>query len=221
MASFESPLGARRFGGVSPSGMKEFVVDEPGSPNSVPQINYDELNNFTNRLNNFDNEYVQQDLSEEERAAVENIRKIKSQRAQGRERLDEGARHRIEILLGMTRMKVEVEFGDEKFGLQTLRSKELHEVMKSVLKCTTKVEELFEMRRQILARSLYSIAGADTSLFIGSDSLEDKLYFIDMQDHNFLSKLYLEYTKLNKDAELKYGIKNEKDALEVAENIKK
>ncbi len=202
MAKFDSPLGDKNFSGPQ---MREFTV---------PDATFDQGSNpgmaqFHGRTF----EATSPDIESEFKAAREAKR-------QG-DRLNEGAKKRIEILLGMTRTTRDVPVGEHTFTLQTLKSKELREAIVAASQYDGTVQSSFEIRRQYLARSLTQVAGVDIDSFLGSTDLQSKLLFIDELDEPLINHLYSEYLELIKTAREKFSVNNENDAKEIAEDLKK
>lgn len=169
-------------------------------------------------------EFVVQDESEDLRKFEEEIRREKQARINPeKERMSDPAKKRIEFLLNLTTLKKEVTINNTKFVIRTLKSNELRDVLKagSIYNDSPKFEFLFELRRNILARSLVSIESLDFDSFIGSDNLQDKIEFIDSMDENLLKLLHAAYEELFKESEDKYGIKTEEQQKELVEDLKK
>jgi hypothetical protein len=125
------------------------------------------------------------------------------------------------MLLEMTRSNREVDLNGNVFILQTLRSKEMREAMMAASEFDGTVQSPFEIRRQLLSRSLISLAGIEFAQFVGSDSLEAKLELIDSLDEAILNRLFDEYSALVRESRDKYAIKTDEVAKEVAEDLKK
>ena len=145
----------------------------------------------------------------------------KEARRRGQDRLSDAARRRIEMLIGMTRGTRSFMLEGHQYALQTLKSGELREAILEAAKFDGTVESPFEIRKQLLARSLVQIAGVEVEQFLGSNSLEARLIFMDELDHYLLGRLYDEYLAMVQEARDKYAIKNETDAKEVVEDLKK
>lgn len=139
----------------------------------------------------------------------------------GKERLTDGAKSRIEHLIGMTRLKREIVIGTDTYILQTLRSREWRDALVAAAEYDGTVQFSFELRKQILARSLIQVANVDIESFLRSSELEDKLFFIEEMDHNLLTRLQSEYTLLSNEAQEKYAVKSEDDIKEVVSDLKK
>lgn len=221
MPNFESPIGSKRVNGPM---MREFnVPDESGyaqpqyqEPQMVP-MDENSLRQFQQRMNNqFSSD------SEQDTLKIENeIRQAREARRTGRERLNDAAKRRIDILLGITQLTREFTIEGNVFILRTLKSKETRDAISAAVAYDGTVNGPYEIRRQFLSRSLTHIAGVEAEQFIGSNTLEAKLAFLDELDEAFLSRLYEEYVLLNKESKEKYAIKNSEDAKEVAEDLKK
>jgi hypothetical protein len=231
MPNYKSPLGSKQFAGQP---MREFdVPDEteqqypdmnvamrqrgPAMHGTQPQMppDMDAINAFQNRLGGGDESY-------EDSAQIEReIRAAKEARRTGRERVNEGAKRRIEMLVGMIRTTRQVELDGNLYVLQTLRSKEIRESIMAAANFDGSVQFPFEMRKQYLARSLIHVAGVDIEQFVGSNSLEAKLDLIDDLPEAILLRLYQEYSILVTESTEKYAIKSDAEAQEVAEDLKK
>jgi len=232
MPNFDSPLGSKKFAGQP---MREFdVPDETGHEyqteehagmNPVmrrrgpalhgpqPPVDINEAVAFQQRV---------QASSQDDSIEIERqIREAREMRRSGKTRLNDGAKRRIEMLVGMTRSTREVMLGENAFVLQTLRSKEMREAIMIASEYDGTVQSPFEIRRQLLGRSLIQIAGVDVAQFVGTDSLEAKLQLIDDLDEALLNRLYDEYLELVKESRAKYAVKSSEEAQEVVEDLKK
>jgi hypothetical protein len=149
------------------------------------------------------------------------IKEARVAKLHGKTRLNEGARRRIEILCGMTRSTRTADLDGTIFSLRTLKNKELREALVLASEFDGSVESPFEIRKQLLARSLYEVAGTDITLFLGDSSLDAVYEFLDEIDENLLTRLYSEYLLLTDEAAKKFAIKSEADAKEVVEDLKK
>ncbi len=149
------------------------------------------------------------------------IKEARKDKLSGKERLNEGAKRRIEILLNMTKVTQDVSIDGTIFVLQTLPSKFMREAIMVASEYDGTVQSPFEVRRQFLARSLISIGGVDFEQFIGSNSLDVKLEFIDELGEQLLNKLYSSYMSMVEKAKERYSIKTEAEAKEIVEDLKK
>jgi hypothetical protein len=158
-----------------------------------------------------------QDLAEFERKVAD----AKKERATGRQKLSRAAKDRIEALCGMSRGLKEVDIDGQKYLLKTLKGIEQREALVAIMQFDGNIELPYESRKQVLARALIQVAGADIELFLGDSSMEAKLEFIDLLEDPVLTKLYSVYLELVTETQSKYAVKNEKDAQEVADSLKK
>jgi hypothetical protein len=205
MANFNSPLGNKQFSGQQ---MREFNVPDDSGYNPPP--NMSDIQDFQSRSDS--------DVAEFE-ARVKESKEFKHS---GKERLNDGAKRRIEMLIGMTRTTREVDLSEGNvFILQTLKSKEMREAIRIAAEFDGTVQSPFEIRRQLLARSLTQVAGVEVSQFVGSNSLDAKLILIDDLDESLLNRLFDEYQKMVYDARDKFAIKDASDAEQVVEDLKK
>ena len=188
----------------SAQGLKQFEVEDASDPS---YHSHDHLDVHAEQLR----------IAEMERKVAE-ARKAK---LTGKERLSDQAKRRIEMLCNMSRMTRDVTIDGNVYSLRTLKSKELQEVINASAKYDGNINITFETRKQFLVRGLYKVAGTDISDFLNDDSVEAKLEFLDYLEESVVARLYSEFQKLTVESEEKYGIKTEKDAKEVYEDLKK
>lgn len=229
MSNFESPLGNRKFGSSGPA-MREFNVPDESM---LPEIAKESVNPVFRRrmavdqsaITDFQNKIAQSAPQQQTEYGVgdaeREFREAREARKNGKEKITDGAKRRIEMLIGMTRSTREFSFADNSFVLQTLKAKEMREAIMAAAEFAGTVQESFEVRRQFLARSLVQVAGVDIEQFIGSNSLEAKLIFVEELDDALINRLYDEYLLLRKDAMSKYAINTAAEAKEVMEDLKK
>jgi hypothetical protein len=226
MPSFDSPIGSKKVAG---NALREFDVPDEEMEQQLPpavvrhrqranaQANAgfdpNSIREFQNRMN-MENEQSDADIERE-------IRQAKEAKRSGKERLTDGAKRRIEMLLGMTRTVRNVQINENNFVLQTLKSKEMRDAITAASEFDNTVQSPFEIRRQFLSRSLVEVSGIPFDQFIGSNDLEARLAFIDELDDPLLNRLYDEYLSLVKEARDKYVIKTDEEAKEVVEDLKK
>jgi hypothetical protein len=228
MSNFESPLGNRKFGASGPA-MREFNVPDESV---LPEIAKESVNPVFRRrmgidqsaITDFQNKIAQSAPQQTEYGVVDaerEFREAREARKNGKEKITDGAKRRIEMLLNMTRSTREFSFAGNSFVLQTLKAKEAREAIVAASEFAVTVQESFEVRRQFLARSLTQVAGVDIDQFLGSNSLETRLAFIEELDDFLINRLYDEYLLLRKDAMSKYAINTADEAKEVMEDLKK
>jgi hypothetical protein len=218
MANFDSPLGKKNF-----SGQQLREIDIPDETvqhlhqrmqqSGMPSLDESAIREFQNKVEVAERPEVSR--------VEEQIRAAKEARRTGIEKISEGAKRRIEMLIGMTKLTKDVDINGNVFTLQTLRGKEMRETIKAVSKFDGTIEGPFEMRKQFLARSITHIAGVEISVFLATDSLETKLSFIEELDESLLNYLYDQYLELSKSAREKFSLKTEEDVKEVLEDLKK
>lgn len=226
MPKFDSPIGSKQF---SSPPMRDFSVpDESGyePPPQMPQRPMRHANEppmfDESSMREFQSQMQQpmqpmRDMSDIEK----NIYAAKKAKREGKERLSEGARRRIEMLLGMTRITRDVEIGGQMYKLQTLTSEELRQATVATSEYDGTVQFIFEHRKQLLARSVVVVAGMPIDQFLQSDDIEAKLEFIELVDHAVLHRLFTEYTSLLQEAQEKYSPKTDAQVKEVVEDLKK
>lgn len=226
MPKFESPIGSKQFQGQA----REFnVPDESGYDNMPPPMPRQPRHDhsppvFDERaMRDFQAQMQPQgqmpvrDLTDFEK----DILAAKKAKREGKERLSDGARRRIEILLGMTRLTKDVEVGGQMYKIQTLTSQELRDAVVASAEFDGSVQFIFENRKQLLARALTMVAGLDINEFVNSNDLDARLEFIEMMDHALLLRLFNEYNNLAKEAQDRYNPKTEAQVKEVVEDLKK
>lgn len=210
MPKFESPLGSRT---INNPNMREISIPDGNNP----IIDQQNMMDFASRLQN---ETSQLSLEEQTKIEREQKERREAQRT-GKEKPSNSGRTRVEMLIEMLRQHRETEIGGEMYVLQSLKSKEIREATTAAVSYDGTVEFSFELRKQILARSLVKVAGIDINEFLSSRDLETKLVFVEELDHSFLTRLYQEYLTLSNEVSEKYSLKTEEDVKEVMEDLKK
>lgn len=226
MGSFDSPIGKKSFKGPQ---LKELDIPDDSGYNTpshqepvvrrrqLPNINSDAIRDFQAQVQRQSMPTYDQDPAEVERE----IRQARAERKSGRERLNDGAKKRLEMLLGMTRGTRSATIMEHQFVLQTIPSKEMREAIMIASEYDGTVQSPFEVRRQLLARSITTIAGVDAAQFVGSNDIEDKLAVIDELGESILNRLYTEYLLLVQESDDKFAIKTAADVGAVIDDLKK
>jgi hypothetical protein len=227
MPKFDSPIGSKQFHGQP---MRDLSVPDdsgydqpapmpprPGRPHQHSHPDFDEqaMREFQSQMQT--PVQVPREMTEAEMRILE----AKKAKREGRERLSDGAKRRIEILIGMTRLTRDVDVDGKLYRLQTLKSKELREALVATAEFDGTVQLVFETRKQLLARSLVVVAGVEIEQFLSNDELQSKLDFIEEMDHALLLRLYNEYISLSNEAQEKYALKTVDELKEVADELKK
>lgn len=224
MPKYDSPLGTKQFTG---SPLREFDVPD-GDESSTPPMNNprSRFGGHTSQIPNLEEAIsFQERISQDDDAQMADVeRQIRADREakrNGKTRLNEGAKRRIEMLIGMSRTTHEADVGGNQYTFQTLGSKEMRTAIMAASAFDGSVQSPFEIRRQLLAYSLTKVAGLDIAQFVGSNDIEARLELIDSLDDALLNRLYDEYLLMVKESRAKYSINTEEDAKEVAEDLKK
>ncbi|HEY5268240.1 MAG TPA: hypothetical protein VII94_03850 [Candidatus Saccharimonadales bacterium] len=222
---FESPIGSKQFNGPV---MKDFTVPDNSGPqpppqqrrrdNSPPPFDEAALQEFQSRMQPSSQSHP---MAREVTEVEKEFSSIKRERREGKERLSEGAKRRIEMLIEMTRATKEIEVEGKLYKLQSLSSQELREAVTASIDFNGTIQYMFENRKQLLARSLTIVAGVDIDQFLSSSDLEARLEFIELLDHALLVRLFDEYVILAQGVQDKYAIKTETQVKEVLEDLKK
>ncbi len=199
MPDINSPLGRRNFATTTQQRMLT-IPDENSSLN--PQIR----------------EKSQEFIAEQNIEAIQNARKAKLSAAK---KISSTAKERIEILTELGRCYDEVEFEGVKFSIQSLKGKEIRAVVRISNSAANAADSYFEARDQTLARSIYKIDEQPIEIVLGTDKLEDIVSWVGELDESLLEYLHNRYLKMMRENKNKFVIKDEEDAKEVAEEIKK
>jgi len=208
MTEIESSLGRKTF----PSSQNQravYTVDDPTDMNT-PQ----------GRLNQAMGN-VRRELTDEEIAQFEQAKRVA---AQAQQSVSHSVRERVEFLTGIGRIKTTFEMDGVKFHLQSLKSGELEEVLDLMMKLgdINEAKFTFEIRRNTLARSLYSIDNMTIAEVIGSKDMNDKLELVKSLDENLVSNMYKHYEQnIVQASRDKYAVKTDQDVEEVTEAVKK
>src|SRR5579864_457486 len=222
MPEFKSPIGNKQFQGQpmrdlsvpDDSGYDQPVRQPRAHQHSHPDFDEQSMREFQSQMQ------TPVQMPREMTEAEARILEAKKAKREGRERLSDGAKRRIEILIGMTRLTRDVEVDGKAYRLQTLKSKELREALTTTAEFDGTVELVFETRKQLLARSLVVVAGVEIEQFLSNDDLQTKLDFIEEMDHALLLRLYNEYISLSNEAQEKYALKTVEELKEVATELK-
>jgi hypothetical protein len=226
MPKFDSPIGSKQF----QSTMKDISVpdesdyDQPQMPprqvrnmpqHEMPVFDENAMRDFQSQMHPPSNPIREMNDFEK------NILAAKKAKREGKERLSEGARRRIEMLLGMTRLTKDIEVGGQMYRLQSLTSQELRDAVVASAEFDGSVQFIFENRKQLLARSITVVAGVHIDEFLNSNDLEARLEFMECMDHALLLRLFTEYNNLAREAQERYNPKTEVQVKEVVDDLKK
>ena len=216
------PEAFREFQARMLQGQQQQQQQQQQQPQSQPNMYAPQQSQYPQHVTNQQYQQFSQDQDQRDFNDIEaEIREAKLARRKGRERLSEGARKRIEILIDMTRLKKTIVIDNTVFVLQNLQSKELRAAVVAAAEFDGTPQLSFETSKQLLARSLIQISNVDINEFLNSEELEDKLNFIEELPQPLYSRLYNEYVLLDNEAREKYAIKSPEDAQGVVEDLKK
>lgn len=225
MPTFTSDLTTKTFPG---SQYKEFSV--PDASQSTPDYQEIEELRKSRGLPPLDEQtkramYASQMQQQSEMHNVEQVKQemdeLKKAKFDPHSHLSPAAKKRIETLCGMSRGTREVDIDGNKYLLRTIKGKEHRAAIVAATQFDGTPHAAFEIRKQLLARSIVQIGEYDLGLFLGDESPEARLEFVDELEEPTLIKLYSEYLDLAQTTQNKYFIKTTEEAKEVMEDIKK
>lgn len=199
MPDFNSPLGRRQF---ASSGQRVLTVDD-------------------STLNNQAREIQEEQRLASKSEEVEAIQTARRAAVAAARRISPVAKERIEILAGLGRCRDKVEFEGVSFSIQSLKSGEMRDIVRISNNAVNASDSYFEARLQTLARAIYEIDDQPLSVVLGSNKQEDVLTWLEDMDENLVEFIHNHYLDMVKKNKTKFVIKDEKDAAEVAEEIKK
>lgn len=206
MPDFNSPLGRRQF---AASNQRVLTVPD------------EEMGLNAKTLSAQAREIIQEEPQLATEKDIEVIQAARKARMLVNKKITPIAKERIEILTGLGRCIQKIEFEGITFSLRSLKDKEMREVVFMSNTCVNKVDAYFEARLQTLARSIYEIDSQPISLVLSSDKLEDVINWLEDMDEGLVEFIHTHYLDMIKKNKEKFAIKNEDDAKEVVEEIKK
>lgn len=225
MPKIVSSIGSKDIAGA---GMRTFSVNDPTNSD-------EDFDNPQGRLRRFQAE--QQNSSSIADYSQEEIMEARRRKTEELNRISEPARQRAELLIGIGRGTKDVVFTSDTdsitLSLRTLKGREIKGLMRyaatlSQKNNVTTAEASLSIRDIILSSSIYAIDGVSLDVFLNlSNKLDDeeklsaKVIFIEDLDDSIIDKLYSEYGQLTKDNAARFAVKNEADAKEVSESIRK
>lgn len=202
MSEFDSPIGKKQIN--YNQSFREFTVPDADNFENLPQEPIS-TSNFVQSQQNF-------------QPPMQNVSR---RREQSQQDISDGARRRVEMLLGMTRQTKKIKIQETDYELRTLKSVEMRKALAEASKYDGTVQMAFELRKQVLSSSLIGIGGVDIDMFLGTSDINAKYQLIDNLDEALLIRLYDEYTKLSSETNKKYSINSMEELKEVTEDIKK
>jgi len=229
MTEFKSPLGNHTFS--TEPGQRVLTVDDPTQqPGVHPAYNQEQPQHYNRRvLPSEENEQSLKNLQRE--LTPEEIEELKRQRQAKASTVPKGVKERIAYLTGIGRIRDSVKVEDEngrevEFSLQSLKDGELEEISEVMNLLSQRemsdAKKTLELRRQILARSLWAIDGIKVGDLINSNEVSDRVSLIRNLDENLVALLQSFYEqKIMKKGRKTYAIKSEEDLEALNENLKK
>lgn len=204
MSEINSPLGRRNFANQS----KVLTVpDESEHAHSGPLagIPAEFLNTNTQA------EVDRNALIAQRKAAQESAQKISP-----------GAKERIEFLLGIGKVTKDVDVDGTTFTLKALSDVQNQDVLLKIVQgYKNDADALLYSRRLTLTYAITHIDGTSIGIQLGDDSFETKFTVLGQMDSDVIGYIYSHYEEMTVNKRKKYTIKNEKDAEQVVEELKK
>lgn len=182
----------------------------------LPRVDAEMLNKRSNQQN-----FVQQPQTESMQDIEAKIKEARRQKVTGKERLSDAAKKRIEMLCGLTKNIRTFDLDGNSYTVRTLKGREMRDALVAASEFDGTVHLPFETRKQLLSRSLVQVAGADVELFLGDDSLEARMEFVELMEEEMLNKMYGQYVALVNEVREKYEIKTDADVQGVVADLKK
>ncbi len=164
----------------------------------------------------------QKELLEAQLERLKHLESVKAEARQLKKQAPPEAKNRLDILLGIARSARDVEIDGITFSIRSLKAKEIQEITEKLLELGSTSETIarLEMRKHLVARSLYAIDSQDIDLVIGSKSIEDRLNFVDELDESLVQHLSNIYGEMKADNDRRFSDLG-KTQEEVQDNIKK
>lgn len=206
MAKFESPIGSVALSD-SPK-MKTYTVDDAATEEAL-------ISSVQRRTFETTTEQEVKEETDDEKV----MKKFKEAKT-NKNKISDNKKMKLEILLGLKKYSETVEIDGHKIVLTTLSAgdkKLAYDTVATVSK--TAFQEMFDTRHIFLALSIYSFDDDEISKLLGeeNDNIEMRLSLIENLSDEVVSTLYNVY---DKKLDVKMP-KNEKEAKEVASDIKK
>lgn len=148
--------------------------------------------------------------------------------------VDDNAKRRVEMLLGLGRQTKDIpvkgpDGSEYTFSIRTMTAKEMREMVAiaSFMSKQESVDVGYAVREFVLSHVVFAIDGADIDLVLGlstmrrHEQIQNRAEFFNNMNENTLNYLYSEYEQLHAENKSWFEIKDEEDAKEVAEQIRK
>jgi len=138
---------------------------------------------------------------------LQELETLRTESRQLRKQAPVAAKNRLDILLGIARSARDVEVDGIVFSIRSLKAKEIQQITEKLVEINTNNETVnrLEMRRHMIAYSLYAIDGQDIDLVIGSNSIEDRVDFVSELDESLLQHLANVYWEMKADNDKRFS----------------
>lgn len=159
--------------------------------------------------------------------SVDEMMALRRQKMAEASSVSDGARQRVEMLVGIGRAVKTVSVGDAKYSMRSLKSKEMKYLAQKTSEAAKSnvISSIYDGRTLALSMAIYAIDGIDIDIVLDCygepDRLASRMAFFDEMDDALLSYLYSQWEALVKENNEKYSIKSEADAKEVLASVKK
>lgn len=150
------------------------------------------------------------------------VSKIRAESIQNKNKLNNSAKEKIEFLLGMKRKTKDVIIDEIKFKIQTLKTKEIKFILSEVAKETNDIGvsqalALMSIKVNTVALIITHIDDQPIEFIFGTNDFAQIKEYVNEMNDDVVDTLYSEYLTLKQ----KHEIKNDKEAEEAVENLKK
>lgn len=164
---------------------------------------------------------IMEQQPEQDDSLYAELQAAKLKKKHARDRLNEGAKQRIEILLGISRLTDDVEIDGTTFSIRSLKSKEQKAVIEYAAKENLNISYLMEIRLYTLAHSIYEIDGQPVEIILGTNDVEMIADVINDMDESLVNHLYSRYEKMVKQNKNKLNPEENEKKEELTDEIKK
>jgi hypothetical protein len=222
MAIIESALG--KVQSQNSSSLRNYVVEDPTLlPEEEPRVN----NQLSPQVQQVYQERLKQvqkvrELSEDEKFFMQAneecpVEVFETKVKAKKEVITESRKQKLELLLGLKKVKKSIVIDEYKIVLQNLSSSDMKCVFDKIADKTTMLDQMYYARQAYLAYSLYSFDGELISDLLGEDDgFEMRLSIIENMSDSVVNELYKFY-----ETEIDFQPKNNEEAKEVVSDIKK
>lgn len=165
------------------------------------------------KMQTFEVEDVSHDMSffeSTQQVDLEQQALLRRQQQEEEKRMQEPAKNRLNMLLGLLKFTKEFKVKDISFILQIIPSKSHTEIVKSAYSEETNgLIVALKLRERIIAHSLIKIDGIPVESLLSSTAFEDKLNLVRSLDEPLVEYLYQQYQEMNKEYQKTYMVSPE------------